>query len=135
MDVLSDIDLAGLLRFHEGEGALATLAVQRRPSARQLMFDRDGQLCGRDSPAGVEWAKGPMGCVERLAFTGIHVIDPVIFSKMTETGAFPITRAYLRLAGVGERIVAYRTDGCYWQDVGAPETLAAARRRAAGSPI
>ena len=135
VDVLSDIDLAGLLRFHEGAGALATLAVQCRPSARQLVFDRDGRLCGREWPAGVEWAKGPMGCVERLAFTGLHVIDPVIFSKMSETGAFPITQAYLRLAGQGERIVAYRADGCYWQDVGSPETLAAARKRAGGSPI
>ena len=134
VDVLSDIDLVGLLRFHEGAGALATLAVQRRPSARQLVFDRDGRLCGRDSPAGVEWAKGPMGSVERLAFTGIHVINPAIFSRMTETGAFPITRTYLRLAGEGERIVAYRADGRYWQDVGSPEQLEAARRRAASPP-
>ncbi len=132
VDVMSDIDLAGLLRFHHMAGALATLAVQRRPSARQLVFDRAGRLCGRESPAGLEWAKGPVSCVERLAFTGIHVIDPVIFIRMTETGVFPITRTYLRLAGEGERIVAYRADGCYWQDVGSPETLEAARKRATG---
>jgi NDP-sugar pyrophosphorylase family protein len=130
VDVLTDINLPEMLRLHHQTGALATLAVQRRPSARQLVFDRAGQLCGRESPAGMEWAKGPVNCVEYLAFTGIHVIDPVIFPKMTETGVFPITRAYLRLAGMGERIVAHRADGCYWQDVGSPETLETARRRA-----
>jgi NDP-sugar pyrophosphorylase family protein len=132
VDVLSDIDLEGLFRFHHKVGALATLAVQSRPSARQLAFDRDGRLCGRESPEGVEWAQGPVRDAERLAFTGIHVIDPAIFPKMTETGAFPITGTYLRLAGEGERIVAYRADGRYWQDIGSPEKLEAARKRLAG---
>ncbi|MCX5733416.1 MAG: hypothetical protein NTW68_03690, partial [candidate division NC10 bacterium] len=59
-------------------------------------------------------------------------IDPAIFSRMTETGAFPITRTYLRLAGEREKIAAYRADGSYWQDIGSSEKLAAARRRAAG---
>jgi len=131
VDVLSDIDLGGLLRFHHKVGALATLAVQSRPSKRQLLFDRDGRLCGRESPEGVEWAKGPVGSVERLAFTGIHVIDPTFFPRMTETGVFPITRTYLRLAGEGERIVAYRADGRYWQDIGSLENLEEARKRAA----
>ncbi len=132
VDVLSDIDFEGLLRFHHKVGALATLAVQSRPGSRQLVFDRDGRLCGRESPAGVEWARGPVSGVERLAFTGIHVIDPAIFPKMIETGAFPITRTYLRLAGEGERIIAYRADGRYWQDIGSPKKLEQARRRAAG---
>jgi NDP-sugar pyrophosphorylase family protein len=132
VDVLSDIDLTDLLRFHHKVGALATLAVQSRPGSRQLLFDRDGRLCGRESPAGVEWAAGPRGDVERLAFTGIHVIDPAIFRRMTETGVFPITRTYLRLAGEGEGIVAYRADGSFWQDIGSPEKLKAARKRAAG---
>ncbi len=134
VDVLSDIDLTGLLRFHQQVGGLATLAVQSRPSARRLLFDRDGRLCGRESPEGVEWARRPRSGVERLAFTGIHVIDPAIFPRMTETGAFPITRTYLRLAGEGEGIVAYRADGSYWQDIGSPEKLEAARNRAAGPP-
>ncbi len=132
VDVLSDIDLEGLFRFHHKVEALATLAVQSRPGSRQLLFDRNGQLCGRKSPEGVEWAAGPPSDVERLAFTGIHVIDPAIFPKMTERGVFPITRTYLRLAGEGERIVAYRSDGRYWQDIGSPEKLKAARKRAAG---
>jgi NDP-sugar pyrophosphorylase family protein len=132
VDVVSEIDLVALLRFHENAGPLATLAVQPRPSSRQLLFDANGRLVGRETPEGVEWAHGPVVSVERLGFTGIHVIDPAIFPRMSETGAFPITRTYLRLAGEGEQIVAYRADGQYWQDVGSAETLKCARMRVAG---
>jgi len=134
VDVLSDIDLEGLLRFHQKVAALATLGVQRRPSARALLFDADGRLCGHETPDGVEWAKGPLNGVDRLAFTGIHVIDPAIFSKMTETGVFSINRTYVRLAGEGERIVAYRSDGRSWHDIGSPEKLERARQSVAGLP-
>jgi NDP-sugar pyrophosphorylase family protein len=132
VDVLSDIDLPGLLRFHCGADALATLAVQSRSSSRQLLFDRDEMLCGRETPEGAEWARRAIPDAERLAFTGIHLIDPAIFPRMTETGACPITRTYLRLAGEGARIAAYRADGCDWQDIGSRERLEAARRRAGG---
>lgn len=131
VDVLTDLDLTALLGFHRRAGALATLAVQRRSSARQLLFDREGRLCGRETPAGVEWAAGPVTDADRLAFTGVHVVEPAIFEKMTETGAFPIIRTYLRLAGEGERIGACRADAAAWQDVGTPAQLAEARRRAA----
>lgn len=127
VDVLSDIDLAALWRFHLDARALATLAVQSRPSSRQLLFDTGGQLAGRETPEGVEWARGPVVPVERLGFTGIHVIDPAIFPQMSETGAFPITRPYLRLAGHGEKIVAFRADDNSWQDIGSPEKLEHAR--------
>lgn len=131
VDVLSEIDLGGLLRFQSERGALAALAVQSRASARQLLFDAGGRLCGRETAEGVEWAKGPVDEVQRAAFTGIHVIHPAIFSKMEEGGAFPITRPYLRLAGEGEPILAYWADRAYWQDIGSPEKLDAADRRAA----
>jgi NDP-sugar pyrophosphorylase family protein len=82
-------------------------------------------------PNGTEWARAPVPDAAPLAFAGIHAIDPSIFSKMTETGIFPITRTYLRLAGEGERILACRADGAYWQDVGSAEKLEEARNRAA----
>lgn len=133
VDVLSEVDLAGLHRTHQESKALATLAVQSRTSSRLLLFDHDGRLCGRETRDGVQWAKAPVPVAQRLAFTGIHVIDPAIFSGMTETGSFPITQTYLRLAGEGEQIRAYCVDGSYWQDIGSAEKLEQARRRFAGS--
>jgi NDP-sugar pyrophosphorylase family protein len=50
-------------------------------------------------------------------------VSPAIFGKMSETGAFPLAEAYLRLAGAGEAILAHRVDGAKWRDCGRPEDL------------
>src|ERR1019366_10613317 len=47
VDVLSTIDIAAMVRFHDANHALATLAVQDRKSSRYLLFDEQGLLCGR----------------------------------------------------------------------------------------
>jgi NDP-sugar pyrophosphorylase family protein len=47
VDVISSIDLGGMLQSHEKSHALATLAVQKRKSSRQLLFDANLQLSGR----------------------------------------------------------------------------------------
>src|SRR5690242_4071079 len=49
VDVISDIDLSKMLKFHQQNGALATLAVQSRQTSRYLLFDDSLQLCGRKS--------------------------------------------------------------------------------------
>jgi NDP-sugar pyrophosphorylase family protein len=125
VDVISTIDLGRMLRFHEEENALATLAVQERESARQLLFDEQGRLCGRltgNNDAEAEMAK-PAARAQALAFCGIHVLSPQIFVKLNEEGAFSIIDAYMRLAAQGEKIIAYRADECYWRDLGRPESV------------
>ena len=47
VDVISSIDLQGMVEAHKKNGALATLAVQERKSSRYLLFDEQGRLCGR----------------------------------------------------------------------------------------
>lgn len=129
-DVMTDLDLGEMYRAHERDDDLATLAVSRRDSGRKLLFDRDGLLRGRESEEGREWAAGPVPAAETLAFNGIHVISPRIFPRISERGAFPIMRSYLRLAGEGESIRAFRMDRCYWRDVGGLEKLETARMEA-----
>lgn len=122
-DVLSDVDLAALLQAHERSGALATLAVRRRPTKRALRFSDDGRLLGR-APEG-----------ERgMAFCGIHAISPALFGKLTETGVFSITDAYARLAAEGADIRAFVCDQNYWADIGGPEKLTEARKYALAHP-
>jgi NDP-sugar pyrophosphorylase family protein len=123
VDVISTVDIGEIVRFHRERGALATLAVQERKSSRYLLFDEDGLLCGRE--AGLV---RDCGNTTALAFAGIHVVSPRIFSEMEETGAFSIIDAYLRLAGAGEKVVAFRADRCEWRDLGRPESIAAAER-------
>jgi NDP-sugar pyrophosphorylase family protein len=123
------IDLARMASFHAESRALATIAVQNRTTSRYLLFDGEGRLCGRR--AGQNGAPELMRAVPRptaLAFAGIHVISPRIFPLLNEEGAFPIIPAYLRLAGTGESIAAFRDDGAYWRDLGRPQSLREAER-------
>ena len=129
VDVISTIDLGAMIRSHFEKDALATLAVQKRETSRYLMFDEHGQLCGRRAGKAAEADLcRPAEHTEALAFSGIHVISPRIFDEMEEEGAFSIIVAYLRLAARGETVPAFRTDGCYWRDLGTPENVAQAAR-------
>ena len=124
VDVLSTIDLDRMVQAHRKNQALATLAVQNRETSRYLLFDEQNQLCGRQ--AGRDKAPErvrPSAQTEALAFSGVHVISPRFLALMTETGAFSIITSYLRLAGCGEKILAFRADKFYWLDLGKPENV------------
>jgi len=124
VDVISTIDFERMVQFHRDQAALATLAVQERPTSRYLLFDEHGQLCGRqagrDQPPEMAC---PCPKTQSLAFSGVHVISTRFLRLMTEQGVFSIIESYLRLAGQGERICAFRADEYYWRDLGKPEDL------------
>lgn len=124
VDVISTIDLQRMVEDHKKNKALATLAVQERKSSRYLLFDDQGQLCGRRlvKEEKTEIAR-PSEHLRELAFAGIHVISPGIFPLLTEQGVFSIVPAYLRLASQGEKVMAFRADEYYWQDLGKPENI------------
>ena len=127
VDVLSTIDFRRMAELHKQNQALATLAVQKRETSRYLLFDEQNQLCGRRAgrdrePEIVRQSKE----MQALAFSGVHVISTRFLKMMGEDGAFSIINSYLRLAGEGEKILAFRADQFYWRDLGKPENVAQA---------
>ena len=124
VDVISTLDFTKMLHAHRESKGLATLAVHRRESSRQLLFNDEMRLCGRrvgkeKEPEIVRRAVH----LEPLAFTGIHIISPRLLGLMKEDGVFSIIDCYLRLAGAGEKIAAFRADEYYWRDLGRVEDL------------
>lgn len=124
VDVISDIDLDALLRTHEAGSALATLAVKRRTTQRFLLFDDLGLVGRLDARVDERTlAREAQGASVAWPFCGIHVLEPALLQRITETGAFPITALYLRLAAEGARIAAHDVGEAAWFDVGTPERL------------
>ena len=125
VDVISTIDLGRMAEFHHQHRALATLAVQQRETSRYLLFGERMQLCGRragqDGELEVVLASANM---QAMAFSGVHMISPRIFERMTEQGAFSIITSYLRLAAQGENILGFCADEYYWRDLGRLESVA-----------
>ncbi len=129
VDVISTIDLARMVDFHSEHQALATLAVQERQTSRYLLFDDQRRLCGRRAGRdGTPELVHDCHQVKALAFSGVHVVSPRIFSMMTEGGAFSIIPTYLRLTAGRENILGFRADEYYWRDLGRPENVAQAER-------
>jgi NDP-sugar pyrophosphorylase family protein len=119
VDVISTIDLRRMAQFHAENRALATLAVQERPTSRYLLFDEQLQLCGRKSGRdGQAELVRSSSHPKALAFSGIHIISPRLFSLMTEDRVFSIIAPYLRLAAQGEKIIAFGSDEYQWRDLG-----------------
>ena len=129
VDVISDIDLDQIAKCHRQQRALATLALQQRETSRYLLFNEQMQLGGRflvkEQKTEIVRSRGRL---QQLAFTGIHVISPRVLPMVAEEGVFSIIQTYLRLAGEGQSIIGYRTDGAYWRDLGKPENVAQAEK-------
>lgn len=128
VDVLTDFPLAELVAAREKSGALATLVVQERDTARQLLFDEAGLFGREDRRDGSRReVRPPRGPVRALAFGGIHVGSPELPALLTERGVFGIVDAYLRLAGGGHVIAPWVPPRGRWLEIGNLERLEAAR--------
>lgn len=125
VDILSTVDLSKLYAFHQKSQALATLAVKNRKTKRYLLFDDTMQLSGRlnvQSSNKIRIQDEAKKMYKQLAFSGIHVISPVIFDLLRGEDRFSIIDEYLRLAE-NYKIIGYRHDNAMWMDIGKSEQL------------
>lgn len=124
VDIISDISLQGLLAGHIERGGLASISVSDRQTKRYFLFDDMLRLRGwTDTSSGeIRWAGDTIQQAQRLAFNGIHIINPEIFRLMEEEGKFSIIGTYLGLANL-HPIYGHVQAGKTWFDLGKPEQL------------
>ncbi|MGE5424570.1 MAG: nucleotidyltransferase family protein [Syntrophothermus sp.] len=124
VDVISDLDLREIVKFHQNQNSLVTLSVRERATSRYFLFDQDGLLAGwkNISTGETKWCRKEADDVRMLAFSGLQVIDPVLFSLITEGGKFSLTDLYLRLAEKNI-IRCFIEKNKIWLDIGKPENL------------
>jgi NDP-sugar pyrophosphorylase family protein len=125
VDVLTDLDLNCLMAAHRNSGAIATLAVQERKSARQFLFDDRQHLCGWQSAqtGQTRMARPTSSSMTRRSFTGIQVMSPDIFRRHLAEPPFSLVETYLQLVAAGETVTAFRADNARWLDLGSQENL------------
>lgn len=124
VDAVSDIDLGKLYDDHVLHHPLATLATCRRTSSRYLLFDTGNRLVGwmNEKTGEKKYCSGPKYPADPIAFSGIQVVEPVIFDYMPDVPAFSIIDVYLR-AGAEKNIRSFDHTEGYWRDVGKPHHL------------
>jgi len=126
-DIITNLHLGRFFKYHQEQGALATLAVKDRPTSRSLLINPEEELCGwKNNITGeVRISRENIETLRPVAFSAIHAVSPVLFQEMTEEGAFSIMEVYLRLAK-SKRIPVWRHDRDLWYDIGTPEHLSRA---------
>jgi NDP-sugar pyrophosphorylase family protein len=117
-DIVTNLDLAKIVQFHQEHSFLVTLAVQTRQSSRQLVFNGQRLLSGwKNHQTGEEIISRQIENPTFYSFSGIHVINPEIFELMPEEEIFPIMPFYLSVAS-NKQIGAFDHTGDIWEDVG-----------------
>lgn len=129
VDILTDLDLDSLLQFHFFKKPLATLATTNRITSRYFLFNEKEELCGwRNVKTGEEKSAFPLQKNEKQsAFSGIHVIDPIIFSMFHQAGKFSIVDTYLELMKTNT-ILSFDHSESKFIDVGKPESIEQAEK-------
>lgn len=130
VDILSNINFNDFLNFHNKHKALATLAVSKRNTNRQLLFNKNGLLRGWENTDTAEQklVNSEITELNRFAFSGMQILSPVFFNLFTEEGVFPIVDTYLRLAA-SHKIIAYNHNPENWFDVGKIDELESVKNR------
>lgn len=127
-DILTDLDIAKLIAYHQKEKALITLAVSNRQSSRCFLFDENNLLTGWENKStGEQKVAVETSPVFAKAYDCVAVFEPNVFDIIPQCGKFSLTETYLSLAA-GNRIVGYEQQGYQFIDVGKPESVAVAEQ-------
>jgi NDP-sugar pyrophosphorylase family protein len=118
-DIVTDSSLERAMAFHRKKGALATLILKRQTPPfvhYPVRIDADGRLVGFKGRSQGDSLALP----DTFVFTGIHILEPDIFSFIPSETYFDINDgAYPAAMDAGREVFGFRVEG-YWNDVGAP---------------
>lgn len=128
VDILTDLDLNGMMDFHFKELPLATLAVTNRKSSRYFLFDEENILCGwKNEKTGELRMSRNCHQYSAKAFSGIHIVQRSILESIPPKQKAGIVDVYLQLAA-SEQIKAFDHSGSKLIDVGKHEAIEAAEK-------
>ncbi|TDX00001.1 nucleotidyltransferase family protein [Dinghuibacter silviterrae] len=126
VDMLTNLDLDKMLAFHQSHGSKVTMAVTKRLTSRNFLFNDQGRLCG--------WINTQTG-EQRMcradhplipkAYSCINIFQPSVFPLITKTGAFSIIDLYIEVAKHA-LVLGYDHTGDQLVDIGRPESIAKA---------
>lgn len=123
VDILTNLNITELIKFHQKNTALATLAVTQRETSRYFLFNKSDHLCGwKNLKTGEDRIMVEQQDLTMKAFSGIHILEPAIFEKIDQEGKFSIVEVYLRLCKE-ELIMGYDHSKDLLIDVGKPEAV------------
>jgi NDP-sugar pyrophosphorylase family protein len=119
-DILTTIDYARLVKYHEEKNAALTVAITKKRikiDLGVLVLDGEGNITGYDEKPVKDFA----------ASTGIYIYSPRVLRFIETNTYLDFPTLVLRLIEAGERAVGYATDE-FWLDIGNKDDYEGAAR-------
>ncbi len=112
-DILTNIDISKVIKFHQERKPLVTLVTLNNPSKGSVLVDEKGVVLDIGKTRQVHH-KG-----KTLQGAGIFVYSKDIFEKIPPPKTpYPIIPELVKLIDKGEKILSYTPPPCYWRDIG-----------------
>jgi mannose-1-phosphate guanylyltransferase len=117
-DILTNINLRNAYEAHKRSESLATLILHDQPPFNQIKIDDQNNITHIADE----------NLANRLAFTGIHIIDPKLMARIPENVFSNIIHWYRELIREGRPPKAYISAGHEWRDIGTIESYVLANK-------
>lgn len=125
-DIVADVDIPRLLRFHEARGAALTLVVVPNAGANGIAPISIG---GDDAIIDINRTLNPQSTGSHL-YAGVAVFQPELFRYLKNEPSSIVYTGYTGMIAAGKRVCAYIHED-RWYDCGTPESYAAVNRAVA----
>lgn len=120
-DIVSDVDLKEVYRFHTNHPYLTTLVLADDPDFNTVTVDNNQFITALKKPPD---GSPPPRAGNRLTFTGIHILNPELLNFIPDKGYSDIIDVYSRLLSQRFRLKAFEPANGYWRDLGTPQRYA-----------
>ncbi len=108
-DILADIDLGKVYKFHLKRNNLVTMVLHDFPKYNKVRIDREMNILSIGPGTNLK---------DTLAFTGIHVINPEVLDFIPENKRYDVINCYRKLIVLKKPIRGYLATGHRWIDIG-----------------
>ncbi len=116
-DIVTDIDYKKVFEYHRSHPHPATLVVHDYPEFNNVSVDDTEMI------KGFHLESCPHA---KLAFTGIQILDPVVFEHIPAKRFTSSIALYQKLIQNGKGVRGYNSKNLYWIDIGTPEKFSKA---------
>jgi NDP-sugar pyrophosphorylase family protein len=112
-DVLTDIDISDLIKYHQDQHAVATVAlVNRKVEVDYGVVETD------DQSSITRWTEKPT--IENQVSMGIYILEPEVLNYIPENEPFNIPELIRSIIADKKLVKGYLFDG-FWLDLGKSE--------------
>jgi MurNAc alpha-1-phosphate uridylyltransferase len=124
VDVYTNLDITRLVKAHEADNSVITIAVKKRTPSRSLLFDEQNYLSGwqNNKTGEIKIIRDFKGDLKDFGNSCVYVINPEFFELVSCKEPVSLTDLYLDLAKT-HQIKGYIHDQDYWYNLGLYDTF------------